>query len=100
MTVHLRLPDGHTAELLDTDGRNVSLLSPHPSPTGSIVRVILSERAPPLQIKVRGCRRMGGSSNASGRFRVEGRFVNLGRQQREQLLRQEVRANPKLPASH
>ena len=100
MTLHLRLPDGHVAELLETDGRHVSLLLPHAAPTGSVVRVILSEQEPPLQIKVRGCHRVGESSSACARYRVEGRFVNLSRMQREQLLGHEARPNPKLPASH
>ena len=86
MTLLLGLPDGHSAELLETDGQRVCLLSPHPSPTGSVVRAILSEGEPPVQIKVRGCHRIAEGTDTGPQFRIEGRFVNLSRKQRAQLL--------------
>jgi hypothetical protein len=79
----LSLPSGGTAVVLETDGERVTLLAPAASPPGSSLTA--SFEGTDVTIKVRGSRRV--EADAAGRsFRVEGRFVSLGRAVRLALL--------------
>ena len=85
--VSLLLGDGVAATLLEFDEKHVSLLSAAAYPPGTPVAataVVSGERqGPQFQVKVRRCRREPGAEPA--RFRIEGRWVNLSRQQFSQL---------------
>jgi hypothetical protein len=84
MTVRLELCAGGEIELVQTDGQRVTLLSPEPAPTGATLQLRFPSEPLTLQVKVRTCRRVAAGSPL--RFSVEGRFVNLGRAQRQRLL--------------
>jgi hypothetical protein len=73
----IELEDGGQVELLATDGDHVSLTSARAHPPGSTLRG--TSPLGPLRIKIRG------STCTGACYRVEGRFVNLSRQQREAL---------------
>jgi hypothetical protein len=77
MTLELALEGGGRATLVETDGDRVTLLATRPFPPGSP----LAGEGPlgTLRVKVRGCKRDGEA------FRVDGRFVNLSREQRAAL---------------
>lgn len=83
----LELSQG-AAEVLESNGERVVLRTSAPSPPGSVLRC--RDRGPAgsaathYTVKVRSCRRENGAG--SGSFVVEGRFVNLSRAVREQLL--------------
>ncbi len=80
--MRLDLTKGGHAELVETDGDSVVVVSTAPSPPGSPLEG--SEAGVTFQIKVRSCRRVGPEEPA--RFRIEGRWVNLSRAQRERVL--------------
>lgn len=69
--------DGDTAELVESDGARAVLISARAYPPGAPLIGELAESAAPLEFRVRGSRRL-----EDGRFRVEGRHVNLSRAQR------------------
>lgn len=73
----LELEGGGRASVVETDGDRVSLRSTRAFPPGSP----LSGTSPlgTLRIKVRSCRKEGDV------FHVDGRFVNLSREQRQRL---------------
>ena len=73
----LDLVRGGSADVVHTDGNFVTVLSTLPSPPGSPLEGRLGEWT--LCIKVKSCKREG------ERFRIEGRWVNLSRVQRERL---------------
>ena len=83
---------GAEVELLETDGRHAVLLSPAPAPTGSTLELGLPGAERPVLLKVRSCRRDG--TGPTPRFRVEGRFVNLDRAQRQRLISAADRGEP------
>lgn len=75
------LGQGHRAELVQFDGDRGVLIATRPSPPGST----LAARGAANQafsFKVRGSAR-----SSDGRFRIEGRFVSLSRDQRDELAR-------------
>lgn len=74
----LALSRGGTAEVLETDGDTVTVLSTLSSPPGSPLEGRLDDWT--LRIKVKSCKREGDG------FRIEGRWVNLSRAQRDRLL--------------
>jgi hypothetical protein len=77
----LELEGGGTFTVVDTDGDLVVLSSTRALPPGAPARAHVAGDAATWVVKVRGSRAEG-----SG-FRVEGRFVNLTRAQRERALR-------------
>jgi len=83
MTVTLQLTSGGTADVVETDGDRVVLSSTVAAPPGSSLKGEWAAASTQIRIKVRGCRR---EQSGDGRFRIEGRFVNLGRAKRIRLL--------------
>jgi hypothetical protein len=83
---------GGAVSILESDGNQVLVLSDVASPPGSTLEFRQSDapemepcealQSLTLRIKVRSCRR----DAQTQRFRIEGRFVNLPRTAREQLL--------------
>ena len=84
MTLRLELPGGAAAELVQTDGQRVTLLTVEPAPTGATLRLSFPGEEGSLEVKVRNCRRV--ATGSPQRFSVEGRFVNLARAQRQRLV--------------
>lgn len=84
--LRLELEDGSPASVLDSDGRLAVLLSAVPFPPGATLRGTSDDAFGPYLLKVRGCRREPSGDGTAPRYRVEGRWVNLSRPQRERLL--------------
>ncbi len=90
----LSLPNGGEAGVVETDGARAVLVSSAPFPPGATLLGESDDGLGAYALKVRGCRRepppteMGAAPQeaAPPRFRVEGRWVNLSRPQRERLL--------------
>ncbi len=92
----LSLPDGGEAEVVETDGARAVLVTGAPYPPGATLVGESDEPLGAFALKVQRCRRETRSdappaaASAPGdprpRFRVEGRWVNLSRRQRERLL--------------
>jgi len=82
VTVRLRWVGGGEAEVVETDGQRVVVRSSRASPPGS---PLAAESSLPsssvLKLKVHGCRK-----EPDGWFRIEGRWVDLTRAAREELL--------------
>lgn len=75
--------DGHgEADIVSTDGTRVVLVCSSSAPPGASLTCTLGG-APPFRIKVSSCRRSSGS--AAKEFRIEGRFVDLTREQRAKI---------------
>lgn len=83
MSVRIRLPDGGFAEVLETDGTFVAVRASVPSPPGATL-VGTAEGGAAYRIKVRGCRKI--EDGPPPAFRIEGRFVDLTRDQRSALV--------------
>ena len=81
----LEVAGGGSARLLSFEGENGALELERASPPGSTVELLVA--GAPLRLKVRQCRRVQDGSDDPGkpRFRVDGRWVNLSRAQREHL---------------
>jgi hypothetical protein len=96
-TLVLDTPKGH-AEVLLTDGQNVTLRASFPSPPGSPLCGVLRGTHHALRVKVHGCRRITPSVTADSdvgfddralaraSFEIAGRWVNLSREARFILL--------------
>jgi hypothetical protein len=69
-------------ELLTTDGQHVVVLSSVPKAPGTPF-VVFGPSQERFEIKVRACRLAG---DEQGRFRIEGRFMNLSAAGRQALL--------------
>jgi hypothetical protein len=87
----LALVGGGVATVLDTDGARAALDSTAPYPPGSTLKGEASDGLGTYLLKVRSCRREPPSApetaiTTPSRYRVEGRWVNLSRSQRERLL--------------
>ena len=76
----LALDGGGSARIDHTDGDRVTLVATRAFPPGSTLEGALADGSR-VRVKVRG------SKQADAGFTVEGRFVNLSRQLREQLVR-------------
>jgi hypothetical protein len=85
MTRGLEVAGGGSAWLLSIEGENGALETERAWPPGSTVELVVA--GAPLRLKVRQCRRFEDEAGPEGkaRFRVEGRWVNLSRAQREDL---------------
>ena len=79
----LELEDGTRASILETDGDRVVLSAQKPAPPGATLRLKFVDESGSYQVKVRGSRRVEEEGIAS--FRIEGRWVNLTRVQRERV---------------
>ena len=82
--MELRLEGGGAAKILMTDGESVVLLARSSSPPGSTLKGELEGAQ--FSVKVRRCRREPDPGSPEATYRIEGRFLNLGRHQRERLL--------------
>ena len=80
----LGLEGGGTAEVTASDGTVVELLASRAFPPGSTLTMRRGDDPRPLRIKVRGSKRLADEGERP--FRVEGRFVDLTREQRDTLL--------------
>jgi hypothetical protein len=78
----LSVVGGGTAEILETDGQRVVIGSSVPSPPGSTYAAVADDPERPLKVKVRGCQR---ALEGERPFRIEGRFVDITREQRAAL---------------
>jgi hypothetical protein len=74
------IEEGGDARLVRTDGDRALVDASRPFPVGSTLVGTETSSDASFRVKVRGCRRTD-----SGRFLVEGRFVNLSRDQRDRL---------------
>lgn len=74
--------DGGGAEVVETDGQRVVVLSTRAAAPGQplTARAALAS-ATEVRIKVQGCRR-----EADGRFRIQGRWLDLTRAMREEIV--------------
>ena len=79
----LELEDGTSASILETDGDRVVLSAEKPAPPGASLRLRFVDESGTYVVKVRGSRRVEEAGVES--FRVEGRWVNLTRVQRERV---------------
>jgi hypothetical protein len=79
----LELEDGTRASLLETDGDRVALRAEKPAPPGATLKLRFVAESGSYDVKVRGCRRLPDDAGES--FRIEGRWVNLTRGQREKV---------------
>ncbi len=82
--IALDLPSGETAEIVETNGEHAVVRSSAPSPPGSTLRGTARDGSGEYRVKVRGCRRDAVADSLP--FRIEGRFVDLTKQQRARLL--------------
>jgi hypothetical protein len=76
------LEDGSRASILESDGERVVLSAERPAPPGATLKLRFSTESESYDVKVRSCRRVTEPAPA---FRIEGRWVNLTRSQRERL---------------
>ncbi|HEX4476966.1 MAG TPA: hypothetical protein VH142_17875 [Polyangiaceae bacterium] len=82
---------GGAAEIRESDGAFVVLYSATAWPPGSLLSGSAKETSRPYRVKVRTCRRMppetapAATGAADLPFRVEGRFVDITREQRDLL---------------
>ncbi len=80
-TLVLALEGGEQAELVESDGERVVLIATRAYPPGATLSGVAAGLEAPFLVKVRGSKR-----REDGRFRVEGRHVNLSRAQRQRLI--------------
>lgn len=73
------VPTG-AAEILQTDGLQVTLTSERAFPPGATLHAVLQDHGDTVQVKVTGCHKTG------EQFQVKGRFVTLSRATREKIL--------------
>ena len=83
MSLDFALARGGTARLVSTDGESVTVLSSVSAPPGTPLEGELEGTS--YRIKVRACRRTDEDPDLP--FRIEGRFQNLSRAQRERVTR-------------
>jgi hypothetical protein len=80
----LELEDGTRASILETDGDRVTLRAEKPAPPGATLKLRFVAESGSYHVKVRGSRRVEDAGGAC--FRIEGRWVNLTRVQRERVM--------------
>lgn len=88
MSLELELSGGGRARIESSDGERVTLTSNVAAPPGSTLRGAVAGEPARFSVKVRSCRRDGAL------FRIEGRFVNLARGDRERVLATEPHHEP------
>ena len=79
----LELEDGTRASILETDGDRVVLRAQKPAPPGASLKLRFVDESGSYLVKVRGSRRV--EDDGVDGFRIEGRWVNLTRAQRERV---------------
>jgi hypothetical protein len=75
--------EGGTAEIIESDGSRAVIRSAVSSPPGSTFSGIAAGVDRPYRVKVRGCRRL--TDPGEHPFLIEGRFVDVTREQRSVL---------------
>jgi hypothetical protein len=80
-TVFMLTPKGE-AQLVTTDGQNVTLHAPFPSPPGSPLQGTLKGTTHDVRVKVHGCKAVVAEA-ATKCFEITGRWVNLSKEARE-----------------
>ena len=83
----LEILGGGSATLVSSEGEQGAIEMERASPPGSTVELVVA--GAPLRLKVRQCRRVEGEGDLESkpRFRVDGRWINLSRDQRLHLNR-------------
>jgi hypothetical protein len=81
--IELSLANGGNAIVLESNGDFVTLLSSRAAPPGT--PLVGDFEGGSYRVKVRGCRKT--EEDSARPFRIEGRFQNLSRSQRERVLR-------------
>lgn len=79
----LELEDGTRVSILETDGDRVVLSAEKPAPPGATLKLKFVKESASYHVKVRGSRRV--EDEGGVQFRIEGRWVNLTRAQRERV---------------
>lgn len=78
----LRFEDGTAWEIVEGDGSHAMVRSSRASPPGSTLEGTADGESRPYRVKVRSCRR---TDDAHLPFSIEGRFVDLTREQRAKI---------------
>jgi hypothetical protein len=91
VTLLLRFEDGTPWEILEGDVAHALVRSSRPSPPGSTLEGTAEGESRAYRVKVRSCRR---THEGDLPFSIEGRFVDLTREQREKI---PVKARPDRP---
>lgn len=77
----ITLPSGKTATLRQSNGHRTTIVSPEPSPPGSVVRAKVEGIGAEFELKVRNCQKDGEL------FVIEGRTQNATREMKAWLVR-------------
>ena len=83
MALVLRFDDGTAWEIVESDGAHARVRSSRASPPGSTLEGTAEGESRPYRIKVRSCRRTADDGDLP--FSIEGRFVDLTREQRAKI---------------
>ncbi len=86
MSLSLELEGGGRAEIVESDGANAVVRSSRASPPGSTLTGTPDGGGRPFRVKVRSCRR---ADDGELPFVVEGRFVDVTKDQRALLPRKQ-----------
>jgi hypothetical protein len=82
MSLVLRFDDGAIWEIVEADGVQAFVRSSRASPPGSTLEGTAEGTPRPYRVKVRSCRR---TDDTALPFLIEGRFVDLTREQRARI---------------
>ena len=82
MGLVVRFDDGATWEIVEGDGSHAVIRSSRASPPGSTLEGTAEGESRPYRVKVRSCRR---TDDGDLPFSIEGRFVDLTREQRARI---------------
>jgi len=74
--------DGTAWEIVESDGSHARVRSSRASPPGSMLEGTAEGESRPYRVKVRSCRR---TDDGDLPFSIEGRFVDLTREQRAKI---------------
>lgn len=83
MPVVLSIAGRGTARIVSTDGMRVVLEAGSAAPPGASLSCEVEGATLPFKVKVSGCKRA--EAGATALYRIEGRFVDLTREQRATL---------------
>ena len=82
MSIALRFIDGGDATVIETDGERLVVLSTRAAAPGQPLTADADlQNAARVRLKVQGCRR-----ESDGRFRIHGRWLDLTRAAREEIV--------------
>jgi len=90
---HVRWVAGGTAEIVSMGADQITLRSTSPSPPGSRIEgAVTGSRVVTLRVKIHGCRR-----EPDGAFVLEGRPLDLTRENREMIEQARIESTESLP---